>query len=260
MNKVYSNILKLRKANSLSQTDLAEKLGISQDAVSKLEKGGVQLTIERLEQLAEIFGMSIDDILHYGEEKTQIVDNEKAKELENKVLLLEKDLEICKNRYELKMNEIENYVYKVLKFYGIIDNLIKNSYSTFSHNLGYDLADKQKTMTYFNNIKHTDIVKHMKEEIRDNTYRIIHVGVFDLIDDEKYTTFFMNTIMSIYGAVNIDFDRYAEAVALHKRTGVYGNTGEYREAGFKIELKGLNEYKPNPNYPPQTGFFRIENL
>jgi transcriptional regulator with XRE-family HTH domain len=117
MNKVYNNILKLRKANSLSQTDLAEKLGISQDAVSKLEKGSVQLTIERLEQLAELFGMSIDDILHYGEEKPQVVDNDKVKELEREIKDLKEKNELltqlreqAKDIATLKLIQMSNLI------------------------------------------------------------------------------------------------------------------------------------------------------
>lgn len=78
MIKVYENILKLRKSKGLSQLDIAEKLGINQDTYSKLERGKIQITIERMYQIAEILDVSIDDILYYEEGKP----TRKALELE----------------------------------------------------------------------------------------------------------------------------------------------------------------------------------
>lgn len=65
------NILKLRKANNLSQEELAEKLLVSRQTVSLWETNQTMPTIENLVLLKEIFGVQIDTILN-GEEKPKI--------------------------------------------------------------------------------------------------------------------------------------------------------------------------------------------
>jgi transcriptional regulator with XRE-family HTH domain len=93
MIKVYDNILKLRKSKGLSQLDVSEKLGINQDTYSKLERGKIQLTIERLHQISEILGVSVDDILHYKEDTLTKADLEiKVRYLETQNKLLEQML------------------------------------------------------------------------------------------------------------------------------------------------------------------------
>ena len=61
-------IAKLRKQNGLTQSALAERLGVSDKAVSKWESGQGYPDITQFPVLAEIFGVSIDYLM-LGEEK-----------------------------------------------------------------------------------------------------------------------------------------------------------------------------------------------
>lgn len=45
----------LRESRNFSQEYIAGKLGINQNAYSKLENGKVKITLERIRQLAEIY-------------------------------------------------------------------------------------------------------------------------------------------------------------------------------------------------------------
>ena len=56
------NIYKFRKESGLTQENLADKLNISFQAVSKWENGQSSPDIFLLPQLAEIFGCSIDKL------------------------------------------------------------------------------------------------------------------------------------------------------------------------------------------------------
>lgn len=56
-------IADLRKFNSLSQEALAEKLGVSRQAVSKWERGEASPDMDNLRALAGIFGIGLDDLL-----------------------------------------------------------------------------------------------------------------------------------------------------------------------------------------------------
>ena len=53
----------LRKYNSLSQEALAEKIGVSRQAISKWERGEASPDTENLFTLSKIYGISIDDLL-----------------------------------------------------------------------------------------------------------------------------------------------------------------------------------------------------
>lgn len=60
--QMASNIARFRKACGLTQDQLAEKVGISAQAVSKWENGQTYPDIAVLPQLADIFGVSVDDL------------------------------------------------------------------------------------------------------------------------------------------------------------------------------------------------------
>ena len=62
------NLIQLRKMNDLSQEELAEKIGVSRQTLSKYETGESLPDIERCKQLADIFGVTMDDLISY--EKT----------------------------------------------------------------------------------------------------------------------------------------------------------------------------------------------
>ena len=59
----YENLQKLRKSKNLSQEDLASKLGISRQAVSKWESGNAYPETEKLIQLAELFDCTVDELI-----------------------------------------------------------------------------------------------------------------------------------------------------------------------------------------------------
>ncbi len=56
-------ILELRKANGLSQEQLAEKMGVSRQSVSKWESGDSLPDVDRLPELSRIFNVSTDYLL-----------------------------------------------------------------------------------------------------------------------------------------------------------------------------------------------------
>ena len=69
----------LRKYNSLSQESLAEKIGVSRQAISKWERGEASPDTENLFTLSKIYSVSIDDLL--GEKTAeQIISQAKEKE------------------------------------------------------------------------------------------------------------------------------------------------------------------------------------
>ncbi len=76
MNTIGKNILNLRKQNNLTQEELAGKLNVSFQAVSKWENGISCPDVSMLAPLAVALGCSIDSLLGYAAEQKIITDYE----------------------------------------------------------------------------------------------------------------------------------------------------------------------------------------
>lgn len=63
MQKIGATIAGLRRAGDMTQMELADRLGISYQAVSSWERGGTMPDISKLPELAEIFDVTIDQLL-----------------------------------------------------------------------------------------------------------------------------------------------------------------------------------------------------
>lgn len=59
------NLIQLRKYNQFTQEDLAEKVGVTRQAIAKWEAGETIPDLERCRKLAEIFEVSLDDLANY---------------------------------------------------------------------------------------------------------------------------------------------------------------------------------------------------
>lgn len=64
MEELGTRIQELRKNSKLSQTDLADKIGISKSQMIRYENKGVQPPADILSKLADIFSVSIDFLIH----------------------------------------------------------------------------------------------------------------------------------------------------------------------------------------------------
>ncbi len=67
--EIGTRIKSLRLANSMTQEQLAQKLGVSAQAVSKWEGGTNMPDIQILPDLAVIFGVSIDELFAMTDER-----------------------------------------------------------------------------------------------------------------------------------------------------------------------------------------------
>ena len=62
-------IRSLRLANSLSQVELADKLGVTKQSVSNWENDNIQPSIDMLIKIASVFSVSTDYLLSLDERK-----------------------------------------------------------------------------------------------------------------------------------------------------------------------------------------------
>ena len=59
------NLIILRKLHNMSQEQLAEKIGISRQTLSKYETGESVPDIDKSKIIADFFGVSLDDLANY---------------------------------------------------------------------------------------------------------------------------------------------------------------------------------------------------
>lgn len=62
------NLVQMRKMLQMTQEDIAEKLGVTRQSVAKWEAGESIPDLDKCKQLADIFGVSLDDLANYDSE------------------------------------------------------------------------------------------------------------------------------------------------------------------------------------------------
>lgn len=65
------NLISLRKIHGYSQDELAEKIGVSRQTLSKYETGESCPDIEKCKLLADIFGTTLDDLVSYDKNDSE---------------------------------------------------------------------------------------------------------------------------------------------------------------------------------------------
>lgn len=62
--EIGQRIKKIRESRNYTQEYMSDKLNISQNTYSKIETGGIKLTVDRLKQISDVLEMSIEEILN----------------------------------------------------------------------------------------------------------------------------------------------------------------------------------------------------
>jgi transcriptional regulator with XRE-family HTH domain len=75
-----NRLYQLRKKHNLSQEELAEKLGVSRQAVSKWERSEASPDTDNLIALAKIYDLSLDELIYGGKEEKKEEKKEETKE------------------------------------------------------------------------------------------------------------------------------------------------------------------------------------
>lgn len=81
--KTANRLCELRKKHGLSQEDLAYKLGVSRQAISKWERSESSPDTDNLIELANLYGISLDELLN-GDDAIDIIEENKESDKENK--------------------------------------------------------------------------------------------------------------------------------------------------------------------------------
>jgi transcriptional regulator with XRE-family HTH domain len=121
MSKIGERIKRLRESKNYTQDYLASKIGMSQNAYSKMETGGSKITVERLEKIAEVLDIPIDELLTEEQkvfnfdnndiaigyiEHLQYENKESAKMLHGQIEFQQKEIDRLLNMIELLISKI----------------------------------------------------------------------------------------------------------------------------------------------------------
>ncbi len=88
--KLLEVIKNKRKHSSISQKEIAEKVGISPQAYSNLENGKSEITLKRLDEILEVLGIQDEDIIQ-GELEIKQIRKEVLEEVINSIAKLKEE-------------------------------------------------------------------------------------------------------------------------------------------------------------------------
>lgn len=92
------NLKKIRKEHNLSQEDLAEKLGVSRQSVSKWESNLAYPEMDKMIQLCKMFNLNMDELLNQDIKET-------------------KDRETRKNKFNKQVDSFLNFITKTVNMF-----------------------------------------------------------------------------------------------------------------------------------------------
>lgn len=78
--KVQDKIRAVRQQQDLSQEQVAEMLDLTPQAYSKIEQGKTKLSIDRIQQIANIFNIDITDLISNNDKGIFLLINESSNE------------------------------------------------------------------------------------------------------------------------------------------------------------------------------------
>ena len=115
MASIGSNIKKIRKQKGLLQKEVASTVDMQASSYSKIESGQRDISVEALDKIAQLFRMTVDEIIHYGDSKIPTPVKVEDKAATEKIQLISQLDEEDKNA-----------------LYRIIDGMLtKNKFQTF---------------------------------------------------------------------------------------------------------------------------------
>ena len=118
--KINEKIKQLREVRQWTQEEMAQKLNMTTKGYAKIERGETLSNLPRLEQIAEIFGMHICQLLSYGEEGNLYAGNASQETETLRLILLHKE-ELLAHKNEI----IENQKRELLLLREMIETLKK---------------------------------------------------------------------------------------------------------------------------------------
>ena len=108
---IGNKIKNIRELKNFTQEYMADKLEISQAAYSKLEKGDLKISQDKLNKIAEILDVNLEDIKDFGNKRILNSYNS-IKGNNSNITYSNQDIILIRKLYEDKINLLEKLVQK----------------------------------------------------------------------------------------------------------------------------------------------------
>ena len=108
---IGNKIKNIRELKNFTQEYMADKLEISQAAYSKLEKGDLKISQDKLNKIAEILDVNLEDIKDF-DNKRLLNSYNSIKGNNSNITYSNQDLILIRKLYEDKINLLEKLVQK----------------------------------------------------------------------------------------------------------------------------------------------------
>jgi len=107
---IEEKIKSIRELKNYTQGYMAEELGITQAAYSKIESGQTKLTMSKINDIAQIFDMPVEDLVAYDSQRYFNSFNN-VKGSNNGSVIGNGDVELITKLYEDKINLLERLLH-----------------------------------------------------------------------------------------------------------------------------------------------------
>jgi transcriptional regulator with XRE-family HTH domain len=117
---IGQKIKKLRELKNLTQSHLADELGVTQSTYSKMEQGEIEVPYSRLEKIAELLGMKPEDVIAFNESMVFNVMNNQTGQgfVINNNIVTESERKLYEEQISLlksEVNHLKEIIEKLLK-------------------------------------------------------------------------------------------------------------------------------------------------
>lgn len=109
---MIANLKKLRNEFNISQQQLADVIGVSQQSINKYENHNIEPDIETLKTMAKFFNTSIDYLVGYKESETKFDNTQELLRLFNLMTVEQQGIFIEQGKAFVKANDISKDIAK----------------------------------------------------------------------------------------------------------------------------------------------------
>lgn len=138
--KIGRFIAELRKENKMTQIDLANKLGITDRAISKWENGRGMPDLSLLTPLCEILDVSINELLSGARLDKEDYQEKLEENIINTIEYSDKKIKITKKIFKIILSIILIFIVMLVVMYGIDVNRMRNNRPILFGTWGYSYA------------------------------------------------------------------------------------------------------------------------
>lgn len=178
------NLRRLRKAKDIKQEALAEAMNVSRQTVSKCENGTAMPDFKKLNALAEYFGVTMDELLGFSNDKNNNDNiNDYTKEYINELITLE-NMQSSKKIKEL---------YKKLKTCAVIFCVALAVIIFFMISINNQIDNLKSQI---NNVQSPQIIQDDSDDSPDNTHDMSDDASYEVLSFDKDKPWLANVLFT----------------------------------------------------------------